>query len=257
MDRESILKRLDYERRTLRRSAEVIEILPHVTRLHDADKSHLHTIIFSSLTNDNADAIIAEQIAHYRAIGKEVEWKLYAHDLPSDLSARLRLSGFTIGPEEAVLVLNLQHPPTWITAPATHDCIRVDDLAQVDLYRRAAEEIFKKNYAFTAGELAAAIRATSTEHRGYLALADNQPISIGRLYTHPDSHFAGLYGGGTIATHRGQGFYRATVAARARDAIAAGAKFLIVDALPTSRPILQRLGFEQLTQTWPCTYRPA
>jgi len=46
------------------------------------------------------------------------------------------------------------------------------------------------------------------------------------------------------------------LAARARDAIALGAKFLLVDALPTSRPILERLGFEQLAQTWPCEWTP-
>jgi hypothetical protein len=46
------------------------------------------------------------------------------------------------------------------------------------------------------------------------------------------------------------------VAARARDARAFGARYLIVDALPTSRPILERLGFQWLTDTWPCEWRP-
>ena len=45
------------------------------------------------------------------------------------------------------------------------------------------------------------------------------------------------------------------VAARARDAVRLGAEYLIVDALPTSRPILERLGFVHLTDTWPCTLR--
>ncbi|MFY9860709.1 MAG: hypothetical protein WAK80_09150, partial [Candidatus Cybelea sp.] len=62
-----------------------------------------------------------------------------------------------------------------------------------------------------------------------------------------------LYGGGTMEQHRGRGFYRATVAARARDAIDFGARYLIVDALPTSQPILENLGFVRLTDTWPCT----
>jgi hypothetical protein len=46
--------------------------------------------------------------------------------------------------------------------------------------------------------------------------------------------------------------YRATVAARGLDAVKSGARYLIVDALPTSRPILERLGFVQVTYTWPC-----
>ena len=35
-----------------------------------------------------------------------------------------------------------------------------------------------------------------------------------------------------------------------------GARYLSVDALPTSRPILERLGFVRLTDSWPCTWRP-
>jgi hypothetical protein len=41
-----------------------------------------------------------------------------------------------------------------------------------------------------------------------------------------------------------QGWYRAVVAARARDAVARVLRYLLVDALPTSLPILARLGFE-------------
>jgi hypothetical protein len=29
----------------------------------------------------------------------------------------------------------------------------------------------------------------------------------------------------------------------------------VVDALPTSRPTLERLGFERITDTWPCEWR--
>jgi hypothetical protein len=96
----------------------------------------------------------------------------------------------------------------------------------------------------------------SRQQIGYLAREDGRAVSVGRLETHPDSEFAGLYGGGTLATHRGRGFYRAMVAARARDAIQLGARYLSVDALPTSRPILERLGFVHVTDSWPCTWTP-
>ena len=89
-----------------------------------------------------------------------------------------------------------------------------------------------------------------------LAWHGGRAVSVGRLETHPDGMFAGLYGGGTLASHRGRGFYRAMVAARARDAIELGARYLMVDALPTSRPILERLGFVRLTDSWPCIWRP-
>jgi len=54
----------------------------------------------------------------------------------------------------------------------------------------------------------------------------------------------------TLPAFRGRGLYRATVAERARIASTAIAG-LYVDALPTSRPILERLGFVRLTTTTP------
>src|SRR5688572_15373512 len=94
----------------------------------------------------------------------------------------------------------------------------------------------------------------STQQGAYVGYAGEEAVSVGRLYTNQESPFGGLYGGATIAAYRGRGFYRALVAARARDAVAAGARFLRVDALPTSRPILERLGFYWVADTWPCEW---
>ena len=231
-------------------------MLPRVTRWRSGDGSH-HAVIFSSLDEDCADVVIDEQIAHYRELASEFEWKLYAHDKPDDLLSRLRRRGFEIGPREAFMVFDLSNRAEWIHDSVDPAVIRVEREDQIADYRRVAEAVFDKDYAFTYGELAEAIRAGSTDHVGYIAYDGREPVSVGRLYTHPQSWFAGLYGGGTLSSHRGKGFYRAVVAARARDAIAAGAKYLSVDALPTSRPILERMGFQWLTDTWPCVWKPS
>ncbi len=158
-----------------------------------------------------------------------------------------------------MLRIGLQPAAAWADAatPARAVVVRVATPRHLADFRRVAEDVFGKDYAFTTAQLADAIAAGSTQHLGYVAYAgDGEPAAIGRLYTHPRSHFGGLYGGGTRAAFRGQGFYRALVAARARDAAGLGARHLIVDALPTSRPILRRMGFEHLTDTWPCEWRP-
>ncbi|MDB5353807.1 MAG: acetyltransferase [Phycisphaerales bacterium] len=255
MELSVILDRLDAERRSLKRDGEVLEILPNITRLHSADGSR-HQIIFSSLTPEIADSAIARQIAHYRELNVEVEWKAYAHDGPPDLLDRLAKQGCEIGPLEAVLALDLQSPPAWINQTPQTPVLRIAHPEQIRHFRTAAEIIFGKDYQFTSNELAEALRAGSTQHLGYVAMDGETPASVGRLYTHPDSAFGGLYGGGTLPTHRGRGLYRAVVAARARDAIKLGARYLIVDALPTSRPILERLGFIRLTDTWACVWKP-
>lgn len=210
-------------------------------------------ISFSSLANDVADAVIGEEAAHYREQGAHVEWKVYRHDSPPDLLERVERHGFTPGPPETVLVLDLQNHPGWIDATPTHSVMRIENSEHVNVYRRSAEAIFGKDHGSTAGELLSAITKGSMRHRGYLVMEGKTAVSLGRLSIDVGSVFAGLYGGGTLEHYRHRGFYRATVAARARDAVSAGARYLIVDALPTSRPILEDLGFVRLTETWPCT----
>jgi GNAT superfamily N-acetyltransferase len=254
-EHHEILARLDYERRELERDGEVIERLASLTRLRSADHAR-HQVIYSALSADTADAAIAREIAYHRQLNVSFEWKAFAHDNPPDLLARLAGHGFEIGAMEAVLVHDLANPPTWVRQADGPKVVRVDDLEQVALFCQLAAQIFEKDYALTGRELTAALAAGSTQHRGYIIYDRDEPVSVGRLYTHPQSAFAGLYGGGTLKSHRGQGFYRALVAARARDALALGARYLQVDALPTSRPILERLGFERVTDTWPCDWRP-
>jgi len=256
----AIRDRLDFERRTLARDGEVIEVLPRVTRLRPADGAY-HAIVWAGLgglADGDVDVAIAEQVEHYRRMGARFEWKVYAHDRPADLVGRLGRHGFVAGPREAVVVLGLAEPPGWMNEPTPAGCevVRVGRAEQVELFRQVAEEVFGKDYGVTSGQLLRAVEAGSTQHLAYVALVDGEPASVGRLYTHPQSHFGGLYGGGTRERFRGRGLYRALVAARARDALALGAKYLVVDALPTSRPILERLGFVQVSETWPCEWEP-
>lgn len=249
IDAVEILRRLDEERRAVARGGEVLERVEPVTRARSGDGSH-HWIIHSSLTEANADEVIAREASHYRGLGVECEWKVFAHDTPGDLKERLRRAGFEVGPLEAVMVFDLRDAAEWMGAG--EEVVRVDRAEQVADFRRVAEAVFQKDYSYTANQLLEALAVGSMNPRGYVAYADGTAASIGRLYTHPASWFGGLYGGGTLAEFRGRGLYRAVVAARARDAKELGAKYLVVDALPTSRPILERLGFERVTDTWPC-----
>jgi hypothetical protein len=254
IDLKSIRRQLDFERRVLPPDGCVLETLPYISRLRCVDHEQ-HMISFSSLPAETADAIIAEQAAHYRSLAADVEWKVYQHDSPLDLLQRVERHGFRAGPRETVLVLDLQSRPSWISAPSPYRVIPIEDEHHVDLYRRAAEKIFKRDHGRTASELLSGIRSGSTRHRGYIVVEGSTAVSIGRLYSHRQSVFGGLYGGGTRKEYRGHGLYRATVAARARDALNFGARYLIVDALPTSQPILEWLGFVCLTYTWPCTLK--
>lgn len=252
MDLEHIRHQLDSERRTGVLDGGIVEQLPLITRARSDDRSR-YCVCFSALSDINADRHIADQVDFFRSKSGEVEWKVYAHDEPSDLLSRLERHGFDVGPCEAVLVLDLQAPPSWVAQPSTHRVERVNSLDQVRLFRELAEQIFAGDWSGTAGELELAIQSASTNHLAYIAFDGDAPAAIGRLLTQSTSVFGGLYGGATLAAHRGRGLYRALVAARAVNAAQLGARYLLVDALTTSRPILESLGFDHLTDTWPCT----
>jgi hypothetical protein len=248
MDLDHIRQRLDHERRYLARDGETIDVRPHLTRV---SRGPQRWVSWSSLDELTAEEVIAEELRYHRESSSAFEWKYYGHDNPSDLLQRLQRHGLVAGQPEAVMVYDLSKgPPRCDNSGCT--VTRVTRLEQIDHYRRVAEEALGKDYGLTSGELAAALAEGSTQHLGYVAYVGTEPVSIGRLYTHPLSEFGGLYGGTTREGYRSRGFYRAVVAARAFDAIELGARYLIVDALPTSQQILGQLGFRHLADTIPC-----
>ena len=89
-----------------------------------------------------------------------------------------------------------------------------------------------------------------------VAMAGDEPVSAARVEFIPGTDFAGLWGGGTVPAWRGRGIFRALVAYRAGLAAARGYRYLQVDALPASRPILQRLGFNPVAATTPYVWTP-
>lgn len=91
--------------------------------------------------------------------------------------------------------------------------------------------------------------AAEWEHRSdpiFAAWLDGRMASTGRaIYTRAGGY---LMGGSTAAWARGRGAYRAVVRARWDEAVRRGTPALAVGAGSMSRPILERLGFEQVLQ---------
>ena len=80
----------------------------------------------------------------------------------------------------------------------------------------------------------------------FAAWLDGRMASVGRtVYTCAGGY---LMGGSTATWARGRGAYRAVVRARWDEAVRRGTPALAVGAGPMSRPILERLGFEQVLQ---------
>ncbi|MFL6168830.1 MAG: GNAT family N-acetyltransferase, partial [Ornithinibacter sp.] len=89
----------------------------------------------------------------------------------------------------------------------------------------------------------------------WVAEADGQMVSAGRLEPVPNTDVAGIWGGSTLEAWRGRGIYRALTAARARSALRLGKTIIHSDSTEFSRPILERSGFVKVSTTTPYTWR--
>ncbi|WP_328429849.1 GNAT family N-acetyltransferase [Streptomyces sp. NBC_00443] len=213
-------------------------------------------IVWSDLDVASADAAIAGQIAHFSGLGLEFEWKLYGHDLPADLGQRLRDAGFAPQPEETLMIGEVADLTLDTEPPEGIRVLPVTDRAGVDLVTEVHEKAFGVDGSALRHQLLGRLTAAPDTVVAVVALAGDTPVSAARMELVPGTRFAGLWGGGTLEGWRGRGLYRALVAHRARAAADRGYRYLQVDAMSTSRPILERLGFEPLTTTTPYVYTP-
>jgi hypothetical protein len=185
-----------------------------------------YTMVFRPPEDGDVEALVAQlrDRSGYR------EWKYYEHDGP-ELRERLLAAGLEPDEEETVVIAEAASIPP----PPPEIDVRIDGEAFVDLHERA----FGRRRDLDPGSVAV------------VAFLDGKAVSGGRIDFEGAGVFAGLFGGVTLPEYRGRGLYRATVAKRAELARERGFRWLYVDALPTSRPILERNGFAAITTTTP------
>jgi GNAT superfamily N-acetyltransferase len=215
-------------------------------------------IVWSDLTADSADEVIAEQVAYFAGRGEEFEWKLYGYDRPPDLGERLAAAGFAAEDAEALMVAEAGQIAAKDGADgAMPDGVRlgqVTDEAGVELMIDVHDRVFGPDPQLRRS-LLAQLRNSPEFNVLVLAMAGDTPVCAARV-SFDATDFAGLWGGGTLPQWRGRGIYRAMVGYRARLAVARGYRYLQVDASPMSRPILERLGFACLAMTTPYVWSP-
>lgn len=218
------------------------------------------------LTSENADAVIAEQVAFFRSTappdpvagpgGAEpriLEWKVYGHDRPPDLGSRLAAAGFEPDEPETLMIFDLagdlREELSGTGSDRTMEIRRVVDMNGITDAVETARVAFGREDEWQAARTEQyKQRISDRAFALYVAYADGRPVASARAEFPPGLSFAGLWGGGTIPDYRGRGMYRALVRARAEEARRRGYPYLRVDARDTSRPILERLGFIPLTR---------
>ncbi|MEV4598250.1 GNAT family N-acetyltransferase [Amycolatopsis sp. NPDC049253] len=209
------------------------------------------------VTGPALDALIRRQVRFFASRGEAFEWKTRAYDRPADLPGRLIAAGFA--PEETETVLIAPLDAISSSAPPPADVTIREATGEADLRRIAhlSATVFGSDEAAVARDLLARAREDHGTTVHVVAESAGRVVSAARLELLAGTTFAGLWGGATLPDFRGRGLYRALVAHRAATARTRGARYLQVDALPPSRPILQRLGFTPVTTTTPYVWTPA
>jgi GNAT superfamily N-acetyltransferase len=211
-------------------------------------------VVWTDLTEADADVLIAAQVSRLAESGGPWEWKYYSYDQPADLPGRLQAAGFVPDPAETLLVAEIADLNLDTSPPAGVELLPVDDATGVAAVVRVHDEVFGGDHAMVGSAIMAGLEMQPRPVEAVVALAGEKAISAGRVELPPDRDFASLWGGGTLPDWRGRGVFRSLVAYRARLARERGYRYLQVDASPDSRPILLRLGFTELAGTTPFWY---
>lgn len=202
-------------------------------------------ILYSNLDEQTADAIIDDQIDYFTRRGLPFNWKVYAHDHPADLGQRLAGHGFEVDETDAVMVLDVADAPPALLCPPAADVRRLTDPAQLADVVAVLEPVWEADFSWVYERLGGHMNIPDYLSV-YVAYVDGQPASVGWTYFN-QGHFAGLWGGSTLAEYRGRGLYTAVLAARVQEARRRGVGYLTIDAGPMSRPIVARHGFEVIS----------
>jgi hypothetical protein len=211
--------------------------------------AHHNVVQRLRLAPDEVRETVAEVRAIFAAKGRrEITWEVGDHAEPTDLAERLMSLGMKpFVPNEISVGMVLTRP-----LAAVDTTITVRRVETFEEFARAAW-IFRRGFGSDdAPEADPEIAKRWEEHRGvavferYLAFDGSEAVAAA------DALFleAGVImcGGSTLASSRSKGAYRALVAARWEEGRRRGTPTLITQAGAMSRPILNRLGFEEVCQ---------
>jgi ribosomal protein S18 acetylase RimI-like enzyme len=231
---------------------ELVERVDGVVRTRG---SH-NMVVYAHLKPEDAGWVVAKQAAFFRELGEALEWKLYAHDQPPNLSEALVRQGFEPDERETLMVLELAKDTTGFRSSPEVEVRPVRTPADLETYVTVTQRAFGEQPKSSAADLAPRLFGDGASTLASVAYVDGKPAAAGRLQLPPGRSFASMWGGGTDPALRKRGIYRALVAERARTARDRGYTYLTVDALDTSRPILERLGFIPITTVCAWNLRP-
>ncbi len=225
------------------------EVLPHIVRFTRPAPGR-SIVLYSELDESNVDRVIRQQIEDFQRKDLPFDWKVFDSDEPADLKQRLQDFGFESDLEEgdtgAIMVKELAPATGGPRQTSVADIRRIQEPQQLRDVIEIMEAVWGGDFSWISARLGGHMNVP-----GYLsvfvAYIGREPASAGWIYYPENSQFASLWAGSTKPQFRGSGLYTALLEARTREAMRRGRRFLIVEANPNSRPIVEKHGFRLLT----------
>lgn len=215
-------------------------------------------VTYRDLDGADADAVVrlvGAALAHYQADAEitRVEWKTRGHDHAPGLHQCLLDHGFVEEDPESIMIGEAQRLAVDAPLPEGVTLRQITEESDVRAMTAMSAQAFGDSPTESAAMADALLRRLSLDDgmELWVAEADGQVVSAGRLEPVPGTDFAGIWGGSTLEEWRSRGIYRALTAARARSALRQGKTLINSDSTEDSRPILERYGFLKVSTTTP------
>jgi len=181
---------------------------------------------------------------------RDFVWFLGSRTRPVGARDFLLARGAVPMPRQTALVMGDEAPP----AVDGIDVHEVDSAEELQVFRELVSlaggfddvsDAMRAALASTNDGAWSDLQAMAGRRRLYLAFIDDRPVAAGGI-VFPGGDTAVLSGGATLGDARGRGCYRALLHTRWQAARSVGVQHLVVGASDYSRPILMRLGFDEV-----------
>lgn len=244
-----------YERKAQFETQNVQQIVDENLIKHIYEGSCPAIIHYYSPVSLSIDELIEREIAYFTAINQPFEWKVYGTDQPSDIGDRLLTKGFVKEETGSLLIRDIDDYQPNLAMPSEVECKRV-----------TSKQMFRESYEVQNTEFPLAVDEQvdcywptyqdDENYTVYLVYESGKPVASARIDFTPNSPFAGMWAGTTLKEHRGKGYYKTLLEYRIHEAKQRGYRYVIIDALQISRPIVEKHGFKFITFTTPYVYTP-
>ncbi len=191
--------------------------------------------------------VIEAQIEWYQTVGHSLRWKIHSHDAPPGIGDRLLTRGFKPDEECTVMILDVSRFQSSVPEGIEYLLLTNPDRLDEEL-RPVATLVWTEDVDDLMTAFACEMRDIDDHLSFYAAKREGETVGCGLVRYNERMTFGGLFAGSTVPAERGKGIYRGIVSVRVVDAQNRGVNYLYTEAGPMSRPILERLGFEPVSE---------